>query len=264
MEYRITKGYKSNDSLFLLIGQSNAAGRGFFDEAEPLDTCKDKLKVLRNGRWQTMYRPGNPDRPFSGTCLAESFAKAYSDAHYDVEVGIIPCADGGTTLEQWQPGGLLFDNAVNCTKLAMRTSHLVGVLWHQGEGDCRSERYPLYQERFTAIMNKLRKQLEMPNLPILIGGLGDFLLNCTLSENLQNYYHINRALKKIAEEDPNCAYVSAEGLEANPDNLHFNAAALKKFGIRYFNAYQKLDSYDVNSYNEPKEKDDNRTKMELL
>lgn len=249
---------------FLLIGQSNAAGRGFYDEAEELDTCGDKLKVLRNGRWQTMYRPVNPDRPFSGTCLAESFAKAYSDSHPGVEVGIIPCADGGTSLEQWQPGGLLFNNAVNCTKLAMRTSHLVGVIWHQGEGDCSPERYPLYQEHFTVIMNELRKHIEMPNLPILIGGLGDFLLNCTLDENLKNYHHINRALRKIAEEYPNCAYVSADGLGANPDNLHFNAAALKEFGIRYFNAYQKFESYNLNYYNKPNEKDDNRTKMELL
>jgi hypothetical protein len=36
---------------FLLIGQSNAAGRGFLEEAEPLDTCGGRLKVLRNGLW---------------------------------------------------------------------------------------------------------------------------------------------------------------------------------------------------------------------
>lgn len=69
---------------FLLIGQSNAAGRGFYEEAEPLDTCNEKLKVLRNGRWQTMYRPVNPDRPFSGTCLAESFAEPLGDVHFMV------------------------------------------------------------------------------------------------------------------------------------------------------------------------------------
>jgi len=79
---------------FLLIGQSNAAGRGFLTEAEPLDTCDGRLKMLRNGRWQTMFRPVNPDRAFSGTSFAESFAKAYAEAHPGVEVGIIPCADG--------------------------------------------------------------------------------------------------------------------------------------------------------------------------
>ena len=111
------------------------AGRGELEGAPALKTNGGKLKVLRNGRWQTMFRPVNPDRPFSGTCLAESFAKAYSDDHPDVEVGIIPCADGGTALHQWKKGSLLFDNAVYQTRLALRTSHLVGILWHQGEGD---------------------------------------------------------------------------------------------------------------------------------
>ena len=72
---------------FLLIGQSNMAGRGFMDELEPVSN--PRLKVLRNGRWQPMYRPVNNDRKFSGVCLAESFADAYSKTH-DVDVGLIP------------------------------------------------------------------------------------------------------------------------------------------------------------------------------
>ena len=144
---------------FLIIGQSNMAGRGNIAEAEPLDTNGGKLKVLRNGRWHEMYRPVNPDRMFSGTCLAESFAKAYSDQHPDVQVGIIPAADGGTTLDQWQEGGLLFDNAVMMARLAMRTSHLAGILWHQGESDCRDELYPLYIEKLTKIISALRREL---------------------------------------------------------------------------------------------------------
>ena len=39
---------------FLLIGQSNMAGRGLRNEAIPVDTSH--IKVLRNGRWQPMYR----------------------------------------------------------------------------------------------------------------------------------------------------------------------------------------------------------------
>ena len=41
-------------------------------EAKPLFTNGGKFKVLQNGCWQVMYRPVNPDRSFSGTCLAES------------------------------------------------------------------------------------------------------------------------------------------------------------------------------------------------
>ena len=115
---------------FLLIGQSNMAGRGFLDEAVGVDTSL--IKILRNGRWQPLYRPVTPDRITSGVCLAESFAEAYAKK-YGVEVGLIPCADGGTQISQWLPGSLLYDHAVFQAKLAQRTSTIAGVLWHQGE-----------------------------------------------------------------------------------------------------------------------------------
>ena len=165
------------DSFFLIIGQSNMAGRGKIKDAKELNTNDGKLRVLRNGRWELMYRPVNQDRPDSGVCLAESFAKAYSDDHPEVQVGIIPCADGGTSLNQWQKGSLLFDNAVNCVRLALRTSHLVGILWHQGEADCGYQLYPLYLEKITKIMCELRKELGDERLPIVVGGLGEFLVN---------------------------------------------------------------------------------------
>lgn len=249
---------------FLLIGQSNAAGRGFFNEASPLDNCGGRIKTLRNGRWQDMFRPVNPDRPFSGTCLAESFAKTYCETNHNIEVGIIPCADGGTKLEQWLPGSLLFDNAVNCAKLAMRTSELVGIIWHQGEGDCMPEHYSCYAERFKIIMDAFRRELGIPQLPILIGGLGDFLSKCTLSDDLKNYPYVNEQLQKVAKEYPNCKFVSAEGLGANPDNLHFKSKALDEFGVRYFKAFTEMDNFNVTYAKEIINNDSIRTEMEKL
>ena len=230
---------------FLLIGQSNAAGRGFLNEAGPLDTCDGKLLVARNGLWLKIFRPVNPDRKFSGTCFAETFAKAYSNAHPEVQVGIIPCADGGTTIAQWQPGEILFDNAVNCARLAMRTSHLAGILWHQGEGDCRADQYPFYAQQLQKVINGLRTALGRQDLPVLVGGLGDFLKERKDADHLENYLHINAALQKVAEEDTYCCYVPAHGLTSNPDFLHFNAASLAEFGYRYFEAYNSLPIYST-------------------
>ena len=250
------------DSI-LLIGQSNAAGRGKLNEASPLDTCGGKLKVLRNGRWLGMYRPVNNDRPFSGTCFAESFAKAYYNDHPDVEVGVIPCADGGTSLDQWQPGEILFDNAVNCAKLAMRTSRIVAVLWHQGEADCNEAKYPLYKEKFGKIINTLRRELDLPDVPVIVGGLGDFLADCALDENLKNYVFVNKELMEFANENHNCGYASAEGLGANPDNLHFNAKALDEFGLRYYEEFKKICPCGTES-KQASDTDTTLTAMELL
>ncbi len=234
------------------------------DQAKPLDNCDGKIMMMRNGRWQKMFRPVNPDRHFSGTCFAERFAKEYVTAHPEHEVCIIPCADGGTKLEQWFPGELLFENAVNCAKLAMRTSRLMGILWHQGESDCSPALYPLYAERFKRIMDTLRKELNVPDLPVLVGGLGDYLANYTKSEVcMTNYVFVNEQLEKVAAEYPNCRFVSARGLGANPDNLHFNAEALDEFGARYFTEYTKLDPP---KYDEDKvlQDDSARTNLEEL
>ena len=249
---------------FLLIGQSNAAGRGFLTEAEPLDNCGGKLKVLRNGRWQNMFRPVNPDRSFSGTCFAESFAKAYYADNSDVEVGIIPCADGGTSLSQWMPGELLFDNAVFNAKLAIRTSHLIGILWHQGEADCTPDNYVNYCERFKIMTDCLRKELNMPEIPIIVGGLGDFLPNHVSDESLKNYKFVNEQLKKAANECSFMAYTSAEGLKSNPENLHFCAEALNEFGLRYYEEFKKLDKKDLVFNEQDKLNDSKRSEMESL
>ena len=92
-----------------MVGQSNMAGRGIPKEVEPIKN--QNVYVLRNGRWIPMYVPVNPDRARAGISLAESFADAYEKRH-GVKVGLVPCADGGTCLDQWAPGEVLFDNAV--------------------------------------------------------------------------------------------------------------------------------------------------------
>jgi len=219
------------------MGQSNAAGVGFLSEVEPLNIDPLRFWVLRNGRWRVLHRPINPDHADSGVCLAESFLKAYADTHPDVAVGIIPCAFGGSGLRNWQPGQGLFDNAVNCTKIAMRNSQLKCVLWHQGEDDCADQYYPHYYDNFQNVKNTLRKELDMQELPFILGGLGDFLVNVPM---YTNYPRINEMLQRIANDDANCAFVPSTGLTCNPDNVHFNAKSLDELGRRYFDAYQKL------------------------
>lgn len=237
------------------------AGRGYLNDAPEIDTSH--IKILRNGRWQEMFRPINPDRSFSGTSLAESFAECYAKK-YNVDVGLICCADGGTSLDQWKPGEVLFDNAVSQAKLAMRSSALVGVLWHQGEADCREELYTTYEKRFVVLMDALRRELDIADVPFLLGGLGDFLKDCELDENLKNYTYVNEALKSIVKNNEMTGFVSAKGLLPNPDNLHFNAQALYEFGLRYFDEFEKLVKKDRNISEIAEGKADVRTAMEML
>ena len=196
---------------------------------------------MRNGRWWQKYYPINPDRVTSGINLTESFADLYSKEK-NVQVGIIPCADGGTSLDQWCVGGLLFDHACYMAELASRTSTIAAVLWHQGESDCLDERWPLYEEKLSVIMEAFRKKLGLHDVPFLLGGLGDFLADCErLPHCVRNYKKVNAALKHYADTHDMTGFVSAEGLGANPDNLHFSAAALREFGVRYYEEFLKLE-----------------------
>lgn len=222
----------------LLIGQSNMAGRGKACEVEAIKN--NKITVYRNGFWRDFYIPVNTDCYTAGVNLSESFADTYVKEHDCDCFGIIPCAVGNTSVSQWQPGETLFDHAVNCAKICQRSSEIVAILWHQGEADCSPERYPLYEEKMLNIINTIRCELKLPDVPFLVGGLGEFLEECPLNDKLKNYVHINATLKKIAEENHKVGYVSSEALTSNPDFLHFNAKSLREFGLRYYEQFKKM------------------------
>lgn len=66
---------------FLMIGQSNMAGRAELNEVEPI--INGHCFMLRMGKWVTMSEPINPDRGingefFSGISLGASFADGYA------------------------------------------------------------------------------------------------------------------------------------------------------------------------------------------
>ena len=238
------------------------AGRGFKEEVEPIKNSH--IKVLRNGRWQSMYVPVNPDRPFSGISLAESFADAYAKEHA-VDVGLIPCADGGTSLDQWCVDGLLFSNAVYQAELASRTSTIAGILWHQGETDCQDHLYAHYEEKCSKILQTLRQRLDLLDVPVLVGGLGDYLAERIEDPYLgRNYRLVNNALKKIAQKQEKYGFVSAEGLTSNPDHLHFCARSLREFGLRYYREFKKLEDPNKVFVEKPEVDAAIKSAMELL
>ncbi|MBR5840108.1 MAG: sialate O-acetylesterase [Victivallales bacterium] len=237
-----------NIHSFVMMGQSNMAGRGDFGEVPPIN--HPRCRMLRNGRWQPMAEPINPDRPIfdtlyhSGVCLTASFAESYANAYTDVQCGLIPCADGGTSMDDWAPGGLLYDHAVFQTKLAQRTSTVHGILWHQGEQDCCSaENLRSYRTKFEIFLAQFIEDTELPDdIPIIVGELGYFASPMVDfdGERINATAYMNALFRTIADETPNIALASAEGLDPKPDGIHFNSASLREFGRRYFDAYQSL------------------------
>lgn len=226
-----------------MIGQSNMAGRGDFGDVPEIKN--PDCFMLRNGLWQKMSEPINPDRNIftyfhSGRGLSASFADEYAK-HFGEQIGLIPCAEGGSRLDQWEPGGLLYDNAINNARLAMRTSTLTGILWHQGESDCHSEEdAKTYLARFVSMIEQLRKDLGNEALPVVVGGLGDFLEDYDDEIKYKHTKTVQEALKQIPSTIQNCAFASAEGLTDRGDGVHFNSKSYRVLGERYFQSYLEI------------------------
>ena len=211
------------------------AGRGFLNEVAPI--YNERIQMLRNGRWQMMTEPINYDRPVSGVSMASSFADAWCEQNKEDRIGLIPCAEGGSTLDEWAVDGVLFKHAVSEAKFAMQRSELTGILWHQGESDSNDGKYKDYYEKLRIIIETLRNELNVPDIPLIIGGLGDFLGKEGFGKSCTEYKLVNQELERFAFEQENCYFATAKGLTSNPDGIHINAISQRKFGLRYFDAF---------------------------
>ena len=227
---------------FLMIGQSNMAGRGEFNEVPKIDN--PNCYMLRNGRWQKMSEPINPDRPIfegkfhSGISLGASFADTISK-ELNCKVGLIPCADGGTDMDDWKEGGVLYRHALFMARLALESSVLSGIIWHQGESDCSSEeKAKKHKSKFYKMITALINDLGVGDVPIIIGELSN---EYSSEWNLSNRPKIiNKGYGEVIKLLPNSALVSADGLTLKADGIHFDSKSLREFGYRYAVEYLKV------------------------
>src|SRR3954470_16525519 len=189
--------------LFLLIGQSNMAGRGV---VEPQDTETNPriFMLTKDLQWTLARDPLHFDKPtIAGVGLGSEFARVLAKADPKAKIGLIPAAFGGTTIAQWKPGGPLYTDAVARAREAMKSGTLAGILWHQGEGDSSADKVAVYADQFSAMIAQLRQDLNAPNVPVLIGELGRYE---------PKYQPFNEALPAAAAKIPNSAIISSEGL----------------------------------------------------
>jgi len=118
---------------------------------------------------------------------------------------------------------------------------LKGILWHQGETDSlEPDLVEIYEDRLRRLIKRFRDEFNSPNLPFIIGQMGQFLGSEFDRDGLVNEAHV-----AIAKEDNNAAYIPSDGLGCLDDNVHFDAPALHEFGRRYAEAYLRLEESKV-------------------
>ncbi|MBR4654326.1 MAG: hypothetical protein IKO72_13280 [Kiritimatiellae bacterium] len=221
--------------LYLLMGQSNMAGRGALKPSNILASTPRLLMFDEKGQWRMAAEPLHADKSVAGAGLGMSFGRTMVDSGPIHSVGLVPCAVGGTPLSQWMPGAPLYVKAVERAKEAMKSGRLTGILWHQGETDANSaEAAATYGERFRQMITRLREDLGQGDVRVIVGGLGQFLdRRVAAGKGGAHWREVDAQLRASAKELPNCFYVPADGLEDGGDMLHFSTPALREFGERY-------------------------------
>lgn len=221
------------DEIYLLIGQSNMAGRAKITP-DISGELSGAMLLNAEGKWEAATNPLNRYSTIRKGLGMQKLGPGYGFAREMIAqrpgttVGLIVNAKGGTKVDQWQEGGKFFNDAVARTKQAIAAGGtLKGICWHQGESNANDADY---LKKMVALMTALRNALGDKDLPFVVGE------TC----KAQKERPVNEQLRQLPKEVPNTACVSADNLKASDGNTHFNTEAQLELGKRYAAAMLKL------------------------
>lgn len=223
------EAHKEAFHVYLLIGQSNMAGRAPIGEAEakpipgvylldaeddwePASNPLNRHSTIRKGLGMQKLNPGY------------SFARAMLDSNGENRIGLVVNAKGGTKIEQWAKDTRFYKEALRRALAAKETGTLKGILWHQGESNHGNPEG--YAEKLARLVEDLRQDLGIEHLPFVAG-------------QIIGPSKINDEISQLPDLIPNTAVASSEGLETY-DRWHFDAESTKELGRRYASAVQAL------------------------
>lgn len=230
---------KKDFHLFLLVGQSNMAGRGQVAAQDQIVHPR-VLTLTKDQQWKHAVDPIHFDKSVAGVGLGRTFGIVVAEAMPEVTIGLIPCAVGGSPIAAWQPGGYHtqtkshpYDECLQRAKVALQAGTLKGILWHQGESDSNEGRAEVYEEKLHELVQRFRRDLDAPNVPFIVGQLGQFEERPWSDQRKR----VDQAHRSLPTKVDHTAFVSSEGLGHKGDEVHFSAEACRELGRRYAEAY---------------------------
>jgi len=213
--------------LYLLIGQSNMAGR-----AEITDELTDPLNrvfLFTNDPsvpWKPAANPLNiystirKDSSMQKLGPGYTFARRMALENEPRPVGLIVNARGGSGIREWLPGTDYYSEAVRRARLAMEYGVLKGIVWLQGESDLnRLDQYP---SDLLLLIRSLRRDLEAEEIPFVA---------CELAEDKPGREDFNVMLNGLAEKIPYYSVAKTADL-STMDSTHFDTSSQVLIGER--------------------------------
>ena len=225
------KGDKKDLHVYLLIGQSNMAGRAPISEKEsgaipncyllnqeakwePASNPLNRYSTIRKGLGMQKLNPGY------------NFSKQMLSKNKDISIGLVVNAKGGTRIEQWAKGTKFYQEAIRRAKEAQQAGTLKGILWHQGESNHGNP--DGYLDKLKELIENLRKDLDSPKLPFVAG-------------QVHKVDKINEQIAQLPKTVPHTSYVSSKELKTM-DRWHFDAKSMLLLGKGYAVEMQKLQA----------------------
>jgi hypothetical protein len=241
-----------NFYVFLLIGQSNMAGRGLVEDIDRNSNSRI-LAQQADGSWVLAREPLHWDKPrVAGVGPGMAFARELLDKMpKDASIGLIPAAFGGTRISWWQKnysgeqhwpnGETYYQHALQAAKNVPAGS-LAGVLWAQGESDISAasgDRGDAYRKDLHALIKDLRADLNQPKLPFVAATLGPW--------HGENANVINGIYLSLPREVKNTAVVSTIAADVvlllhnkSDDPPHYDSASARLLGRHFADAIMPL------------------------
>lgn len=226
---------KENFYLFILAGQSNMAGRGF---VQPQDTIASTQVLTLNAANEWVYAKEplhyyEPGR--TGLDCGLSFGKELASLYgKKITIGLIPCAIGGSSIEQWLGDSTyrnvpLYSNLLKKARSAAAYGTIKGILWHQGETNANAANYKNYKEKLERFFTRLRNDLDTPALPVYAGQLALFLSRVT------NPFadSVNKDLHALSAGMKNMFVINTADLTPKTDSIHFDSRSQRIMGKRF-------------------------------
>lgn len=225
---KIDKNQPDNLEIYLLIGQSNMAGRADIEKQDQ-DTLKNVYLFTGTpiNQWEKAANPLNKYSTVREEISRQklgpgyTFAREIAKARVGKQIGLVVNAKGGTAISLWKPGGLLYNEAVKRTKIAMKYGTLKGVIWHQGESDAINT--AAYPKQIAELIYNLRADFGIPNLPFVAG---------QISEDKPERHVFNEMILTLPQLVPNTGVVTSEGT-STMEGIHFTSVSQRLLGERY-------------------------------
>ncbi len=219
--------------VYLCAGQSNMAGRGAVTEADR--QIHPRVFALgADDEWGPATDPLHFDKAFAGVGPALTFGRVLAEADDTVEIGLVPCAVGGSSVTHWQPGAKHggtnahpFDDLERRIEVARKWGTIRGVIWHQGESDLGRDA-EAYREQLLDLIERVRALVGQPRLPWVVGTLGDFIV-----ADVAEAPGMNSLLASLPRDVEHLSVVRSAGLKDKGDGIHFDASGARALGQRF-------------------------------